>query len=74
MTIKQLSSELSKGYNNAPKGRMVTMVHLFAIKFASEINNSEYTVEDIVTASTVPNSYGIEVRKGIRLAEYVKVK
>ena len=43
MTLSELGKKLSKMYNNAPKGDAVAMIHLFGIKYANEINQSNYS-------------------------------
>ena len=37
MTINELGSALNDMYHNASKGEVVAMIHLFGIKYASEI-------------------------------------
>ena len=42
MTLNELGTKLSEMYNNAPKGDSVAMIHLFGIKYADQIKESEY--------------------------------
>lgn len=74
MNIKELGGKLREMYTNAPKGEAVAMIHLFGIKYAEEINNSEYSKKDIVKASGISESYLTELTKGVKLAEYVTPK
>ncbi len=73
MTLKDFGITLGNMYHNAPKGDKVSMIHLFGIKYAKEITESEYSVKDIVNQSGIPNTYFAEVGKGIRLAKFVKI-
>lgn len=46
--IKRIRIKLSEMYNKAPKGESVAMIHLFGIKYAIEINQSNYSKKDII--------------------------
>ena len=72
MTEKQLSDKLAQMYNNALKGESATMIHLFGIKYSSEL--SEHNIRDIVIDAGLHESYKTEVRKGMNLAKYVDPK
>lgn len=74
MTLNELGAKLSEMYNNAPKGNAVAMIHLFGIKFADEINKSNYSKKDIIEQSGISTSYLTELTKGVKLAEYVVPK
>lgn len=74
MTIKELGEKLSEMYNNAPKGASVAMIHLFGIKYANEIQNSKLSKKEIANAANIPESYGTEISKGVKLATYVTPK
>jgi hypothetical protein len=74
MTLKELGEKLSEMYNNAPSGYSVAMIHLFGIKYANEILLSRFSKKDIANAARIPESYGTEISKGVKLAEYVKEK
>jgi hypothetical protein len=71
MTLSELGKKLSKMYNNEPKGDTVAMIHLFGIKYANEINQSNYSKKDIIEQSGISTSYLTELNKGVKLAEYV---
>ncbi len=59
--------------NNAPKGEISTQYHLFGIKYFAEIKDADFTADDIAEGAGLSRKYGIEIRKGIRLAKYVKM-
>ena len=68
----KLASILSQMYRTAPVGDTVVMIHLFGIRYASEIKNcGKGKVKNIVRLSDIPNSYQTEVSKGVHLARYV---
>ncbi len=71
MTLNELGTKLSEMYNNAPKGDSVAMIHLFGIKYAAEIKESEYSKKDIIKQSGISTSYLTELTKGVKLADYV---
>lgn len=71
MTLNELGTKLSKMYNDAPKGDAVAMIHLFGIKYANEIKESEYSKKDIIKQSGISASYLTELTKGVKLADYV---
>lgn len=74
MTAADLASRLSEMYRSAPKGEAVVMIHLFGIKYAGEISASGVSPAAIVKASGIPETYGVEVNKGVNLARYVTVR
>lgn len=74
MTKQQLSSILAKMVKNAKKGTITTQYHLFGIKYAIEINDATFTSDDIAENAELSRKYGIEIRKGIRLAQHVNLK
>jgi len=74
MTKQELSSKLSKMVSSAPKGEISTQYHLFGILYASDIKEADFTADDIAESAGLSRKYGIEIRKGIRLSKYVKLK
>ena len=74
MTLIELGAKLSEMYNNAQKGDSVAMIHLFGIKYANQIKNSNYSKKDIISQSGISTSYLTELTKGVKLAEYVTPK
>ncbi len=74
MTPDQLTSKLKSMYGSA-FGRKTTMVHLFAVLYADELDGCDTaTKEYIAEKATGHSSYAAEFNKMIRLAEHVKVK
>lgn len=72
MTLRELAIELSNMYNTAPKGDKTTMIHLFAIKFATELDElKDSNMKDILETACMPISYVTEINKGRRLSKYV---
>lgn len=74
MTVNELGKTLQAMYTNAEKDEKVTMIHLFAVKYAQEIRETGAAAKDIADAAGIPSSYGTEISKGVRLARYVKPK
>lgn len=71
MTTRQLAMTLADMYANAPKGDKVTMIHLFGIRYATDIAICGDSVTKIVELSKIGTAYVTEVHKGIRLSKYV---
>jgi len=74
MTKQDLGLKLKEMYENAPKGEKVTMIHLFGIKYSEEMKDSEASFQDIAITAGIGKSYGTEIAKGSKLAEYVTIK
>lgn len=74
MTIKQLSDKLHEMYSGAGRGETAAMVHLFGIKYADEIKKSGESMKAIAKAADIPESYGTEIAKGVKLAQYVTIR
>jgi hypothetical protein len=72
MTIATLAAELRDAVNHAPEGGRVVHIHLFGIRHARELDG--IALKDLVRLAGIPRSYHTEVHKGMRLAEYVKLK
>jgi hypothetical protein len=68
-TVAELGTILADMYHNAPHKRLVTMIHLFGIKYHEDIRKAG--VKAVVAASGIGDKYHAEVNKGITLAEYV---
>lgn len=49
------------------------MIHLFGIKYGQIIRNNRYTPKEILKYVEMPESYQVEINKGIKLAKYVIV-
>lgn len=74
MTVLELGNTLRLMYENAPYREQSTMIHLFAIKYAKEIRGNGYTPKEILKIAQMPESYQVEINKGIKLAKYVEIK
>lgn len=72
MRVEDLSSELKKMYFGAKDGERVVSIHLFGIKFASELAGKP--LKEIAVGAGIEESYYAEIRKGMNLAKYVDVK
>ncbi|MGI9013676.1 MAG: HTH-like domain-containing protein [Phycisphaerales bacterium] len=74
MSAQELGNTLREMYDGADKGSAVVMIHLFGIKYATQIRESGANARDIVRAAGMNDSYATEIQKAIRLAEFVDVK
>jgi hypothetical protein len=63
---------LREAWEQAPEGEIVVRIHLFGIRHAAELQN--VNLQALVLAAGIPKPYSTEVRKGMRLAEWVSVK
>ncbi len=70
MTQNEAIAILKNMYENAPDRDQVAMIHLFGIKYASEL--VDLHKQTIATRATGKPSYVTEINNGIRLAKYVK--
>jgi hypothetical protein len=71
MQANQLSEEFGKRYHSAGTGMTVVTIHLFGIEFADALQG--HNLKEICAGANVPTSYGTELRKGMRLAEFVRI-
>jgi 5-methylcytosine-specific restriction protein B len=74
VTLHQLGQKLNEMYFSADDGETAAMVHLFGIKYATEINELGAAMKSIAKAAGIRESYGTEISKGVKLAKYVTVK
>lgn len=73
MQKNELSSILYEMISNAKKGNVYVQYHLFGIKYVNEILSSDFSIEEIVENAGIRKSLASEIRKGIKLSEFVKV-
>lgn len=73
MTINDFSNELKRMYFESPKGEAKTMIYLFGIQYAKEIEALGVAKEVIAKTAGVPKTYGGEINSGVKLAKYVQV-
>jgi len=74
MTLQELGQKLNEMYFNSEDGEAVAMIHLFGIKYASEINRSGESKAAIAKAADIRASYATEISKGVKLAKFVTPK
>lgn len=72
MTIDAAARILADMYAKGGDREKVVNIHLFAIKYAGEINSMN--AHEIAERAGISRSYGTEIYKGIRLAKYVELK
>lgn len=58
MTISELGKELKKMYETAPEKQKVIFIHLFGIKYSTNIIKNSYSASEIIKASGSSNSVG----------------
>ena len=68
----QLSNTLKERYDRAAEGDAVLVIHLFGIEFATELEG--VNLQELAETATGHRSYGTEIRKGVRISEYVTLK
>lgn len=71
MEFNTLTIILADMYNNAPDGEAVAMIHLFGIRYARDIQNCEEPMKQLAISAGIKESYGTEISKGVKLAQYV---
>lgn len=74
MKKNELSSILYEMISNAEKGNIYVQYHLFGIKYVEEILSSNFSIEEIVESTGIRKSLASEIRKGMKLSKFVKVK
>jgi hypothetical protein len=73
MNTVEAAHILSKRYQKAERGKEKALsIHLFGIEFASQI--SYLSARDIIVTAGLHESYKTELRKGINLSEYVRLR
>jgi hypothetical protein len=71
-TLKDLGNLLEEMYSNAPKKEQVTMIHLFGVKYADDIQ--KVGIREVVEQSGIHSTYRTELSKAVKLAKYVSPK
>lgn len=74
MTLHELGKALSDMYFGSETGETVAMIHLFGIKYADDISASGESMRAIALAAGIPESYGTEIGKGVKLSRFVRLK
>jgi len=69
---QDLERTLREAWSQAPDGDVVVRIHLFGIRHAAALQG--INLGALVDAAKIPKPYATEIRKGMRLAEYVTLK
>jgi len=69
---RDLSRVLHEAWAQAPEGNIVVRIHLFGIQHAEALQGVD--LRALVAAAGIPKPYATEIRKGMRLADYVTLK
>ena len=71
--INELAEILRIQYTNAPDREKVLSIHMFGIKYGKFIlENNNITIPKIIQLSGLPESYAVEVNKGVNI--YLSIK
>ena len=71
-TLNELGKILKEMYSNAAKKEHVTMIHLFGVKYAEEIQ--KFGIREVIEQSGIHSTYRTELNKAVNLAKYVQPK
>ncbi len=71
-TLNELGSLLGEMYSNALKKEQVTMIQLFGVKYAEDIQ--KVGIREVIEQSGIHLSYRTELNKAVKLAKYVSPK
>ena len=69
---RDLSALLKEAWEQAPEGEVVVRIHLFGLDYVDELQDVK--LPELVAAAGIPKPYATEIRKGMRLAEFVARK
>jgi hypothetical protein len=70
--VSDIINALKRAIEAAPKGDKVVTIHLFGIQHAERLDGMN--LQDIAERAGIGKSFGTELRKGVRLSEYVQVR
>ena len=82
MDMNQAAQLLHRAYHNALNRKKMAGLHLFGMKYASELEDLEEVSASsrndlhkmLVSLAKVPDPHRTEINKGINLAEHAEVK
>ena len=74
MDEAQLADILRSMCGDAPYGEKVTTIHLFGIRYTTDLLSRHVSINNVAKLSGVGDSYSIEVRQGVNLAKHVELK
>lgn len=69
--MNDLVEALNKACAAAAKGDKVVTIHLFGIEHAARLKN--LNLSDLAGRAGISEKYGTELRKAVRLSDYVKI-
>lgn len=69
--MKDLAHELRTACNEAKKGDTVVTIHLFGIEHADALKGLD--LKALAARAGISETYGTELRKAVRLADYVRI-
>ncbi|MET3972309.1 MULTISPECIES: HTH-like domain-containing protein [Bradyrhizobium] len=72
MIVQELADQLRQDYDTAEEGKKVIAIHLFGIRWASQLEG--ISCKEVAIRAGIHESYGTEIRKGVNLAEYVSIR
>jgi hypothetical protein len=70
--VNEIAKALKQAVDSAPSGERVVTIHLFGIDNANLLDG--LNVHDLADKAGIGRSYGTELRKGVRLAQFVSRK
>ena len=73
MNESELAERLRSMCRNAPNREKSTAIHLFGIRYVTDLAAFHGSIERVTRLSGVGNSYGTEICKGMKLAKYVEL-
>ena len=72
MAVRDLADQLRMDVDRAAPGYRMVTIHLFGIKHEPELRG--VPLPEVVAEAGLQKSLAVEVHKGMRLAEFVRVK
>lgn len=69
-SIDELGAILTRMYETA--GNKTTAIHMFGLKYGEIISRNGYSAGKLVNASNIPDSYHVEVSKGLAIYKAIK--
>ncbi len=72
MTTEELTRALRDAVLGAEEGNKVVAIHIFGIRYAEALDGRNLT--ELVDRAGLGKSWVTEIRKGVRLAEFVTLK
>lgn len=69
--MQDLADQLRVACQSAKKGDTVVTIHLFGIEHAAALKGLD--LKALAARAGISETYGTELRKGVRLADYVTI-